>query len=70
MLKWLRSSIARRKERIERRRRIVEEMGGMPPRHLIRVRADPESLSPNSTNDFRESHSINAGILATRHFSR
>lgn len=68
--KWLLSSIARRRERAQRRARIVQEMGGMPPRHLMRVGAAPASDSPNQTKDFRESQSWDAGILARRHFSR
>lgn len=70
MLTWLRARLARRKERAQRLWRIVQEMGGMPPRHLMRVDAAPESSSPNQTRDSRASHSIHAGILAKNHFSR
>lgn len=70
MLKWLQSITERRHARAEFRQKIVQEMGGMPPRHLMQVDTEPASLSPNSTGDSRESQSIVARMLATRHFSR
>ena len=70
MLKWLRSITERRARASAYRAMIVRDMGGLPPRHLMRVDAKPETENPNQTKDFRESQSWDAGILARRHFSR
>ena len=70
MLKLLRGLAVRRLKRQQRLARIVRQMGGLPPRHLMPVDAPPESSRPNQTKDSRESHSLWAGIIATRHFSR
>lgn len=70
MLRWLRGIFVSRKRAQQRLQRIVRDMGGLPPRHLMLVDAAPESSSPNQTRDSRESRSLHEGMLARRHFSR